>query len=216
MRVRKPQTPRDARGEKPASPPSSGRRSRVDGAGLRTFFAAIARRHPDRSGVLFLCIGTDRSSGDAYGPLVGTLLAEAGFPLVAGTLDCPFDADRLAGPGVAIPDGVTVVAVDACLGQPMSVGAYLTAEGPLRPAEAVRGAYGAFGHYSVAGVVNKTGPRPYAALQAASLGLVLRMARETAEAAAAAWPAAVRPAGLADNPQREQTDRTEDERKNTP
>ena len=56
-----------------------------------------------------LCVGTDRSTGDALGPITGTLLAETGSDVmdVWGTLDDPVHAVNLdawarsrPGPGV--------------------------------------------------------------------------------------------------------------------
>jgi hypothetical protein len=45
--------------------------------------------------VHFICIGTDRSSGDSLGPFVGTYLNEMGYKNVYGTLDEPVHAMNL-------------------------------------------------------------------------------------------------------------------------
>ncbi|XEC93598.1 spore protease YyaC [Paenibacillus tarimensis] len=160
---------------------------RTDGTGLAQFMAGIAARYPDKDEILFLCIGSDRSTGDAFGPLVGAKLAGQGWRYVIGTLNDPCDAKRLPQAIAGLPPDKTVIAVDACLGRPESVGAYLVADGPLVPAEALGANMPEVGNYSIAGVVNVFGPKPYAALQTTSLHAVMRMADTLAEAVFAAW-----------------------------
>ncbi|THF77508.1 spore protease YyaC [Cohnella fermenti] len=157
-----------------------------DQAALEAFFARIASLHgPDA--IRFLCIGTDRSTGDSLGPWVGTMLRERGFGRVHGTLEAPCDADRLPAEIASLTAGEPVVAIDACLGRPENVGRCLLAEGPLQPARSVGGSFPPVGAYSVAAVVNAVGPKPYWTLQTTSLYRVLTMAEEIANAAAAAW-----------------------------
>lgn len=151
-------------------------------ADFHELFAELAARYrPDE--LLFLCIGTDRSSGDAFGPLVGSRLKAAGFPHVVGTLEKPCDATNLERIISALPDGLTVVAFDACLGKPGSVGKLLAIRAALTPAGSMKGSFAPVGDYSIAAVVNIHGPKPYQALQTASLGLVLRLVEQTVEAA---------------------------------
>lgn len=149
---------------------------------FRELFAEIAARYrPDE--LLFLCIGTDRSSGDAFGPLVGSQLKKAGFPHVVGTLEEPCDATNLEKRVSALPKELNIVAVDACLGKPGSVGKILAARTALIPAGSMKGSFAPVGDYSLAAVVNIHGPKPYQALQTASLRLVLRLVEQTVEAA---------------------------------
>ena len=77
--------------------------------------------------IVFLCIGTDRSTGDSLGPLIGYKLKERGVKnaRVMGTLDHPVHAmnleacmDRLA---EKFPNAL-VVAVDASVGNVEHVG----------------------------------------------------------------------------------------------
>lgn len=62
---------------------------------LRQMIAEIMRRE-NRKGVLLFCIGTDRSTGDSLGPLIGHKLKRAGLKdrriTVVGTLDSPVHA----------------------------------------------------------------------------------------------------------------------------
>ncbi|MFC4103120.1 DUF1256 domain-containing protein [Paenibacillus xanthanilyticus] len=160
---------------------------RADLAGLRLFLNEIAARHPDPEGMAVVCIGTDRSTGDSYGPWVGTLLAERGWKNVIGTIAKPCDADRYESLTAALPPGRIVLAIDAGLGKPESVGVYLVADGPLHPARATGGQLAPVGDYSIGGIVGPFSAKPYWSLQRASLRQVIRMARDTAEAIQQAW-----------------------------
>lgn len=159
----------------------------ADASDLRRFFAAIAARHAITE-LTFLCIGTDRSTGDSLGPWVGTMLKDGGFPRVIGTLEQPCDADRLPEVIAGLAPGEPVVAIDACLGRPGNVGRFVVSEGPLQPAKSVGKAFAPVGAYSVAAIVNAYGPKPYWTLQTTSLYHVLRMARHIGDAIAAEWP----------------------------
>jgi len=159
---------------------------RVDAAGLRAFMGRVAlERALDE--LVFLCIGTDRSTGDSLGPWVGTLLEERGFSSVVGTLRNPCDALTLPKLVPALPADRQIVAIDACLGREESVGSYLVKRGPLLPARSMGGGIGAVGHYSVAGVVNANSLKPYWTLQSTSLYLVMEMAKAMADAIASPW-----------------------------
>ncbi|MHA6532967.1 spore protease YyaC [Paenibacillus sp. BAC0078] len=164
----------------------SRKRSKMDASGLVSFFREIAARHPLEQ-ITFLCIGTDRSTGDALGPLTGSRLVEHGFPHVSGTLPSPCDADNLALRIAEIPEGQFIIAVDACLGPPAALGAFLAAEGPLRPAQSVGLSLPAVGNYSIAAIVDLNGPRPYRTLQTTPLHRVMVMAGQIAAAAAAGF-----------------------------
>ncbi|WP_027085679.1 spore protease YyaC [Cohnella panacarvi] len=158
---------------------------RVDIAGVADFIKQICRTHPIEQ-LTFVCIGTDRSTGDSLGPLVGTMLEESGFRRVIGTLREPCDADRL--PQMAdrfareAEEGRTLVAIDACLGRPEGVGAYLVSSGPLVPAQSVGRTFPPIGAYSIAAIVNENGPKPYWTLQTTSLYRVIGMAKDIADA----------------------------------
>ncbi|ASA24165.1 spore protease YyaC [Paenibacillus donghaensis] len=163
-----------------------GKRAKMDAAELEGFFREIAVLHPPQE-ITFLCIGTDRSTGDALGPLTGTRLLQYGFPHVTGTLSCPCDADNLLACIAAIPVGQTIVAIDACLGPPVALGYYFTSHSALRPAQSVGGSFPAVGHYSLAAIVDINGPKPYRTLQTTPLGRVMMMAEAIAAAAAAGF-----------------------------
>lgn len=147
---------------------------------LASFFTYIAQAHSIEN-IVFLCIGTDCSTGDALGPLVGSRLEGLGFTVV-GTLNKPCDGYNYEQRVKAIPVDKIIIAIDACLGQDESVGSYLTAAGPLQPGQATRSSLTPSGHYSLAAIVNANGPRPYTILQMTPLSKVLQMTEQIVEA----------------------------------
>ncbi|WP_424767957.1 spore protease YyaC [Paenibacillus sp. sgz302251] len=154
---------------------------------LKPFLERIAGEHPDRSRVVFICIGSDRSTGDSFGPLIGSMLKERGWTNVIGTLEQPCDAHAVEHAALTLQEDAVVIAIDACLGKPKSIGAYITAEGPLQPGKAIGRRLPPIGSYSIAGVVNMNGPKAYWMLQTTSLYRVMQMAKEVSEAIDAAW-----------------------------
>ncbi|GIP35413.1 spore protease YyaC [Paenibacillus sp. J2TS4] len=166
-------------------------RKNIRGERLAEFLQAIGAQGLGEKELFFLCIGTDRSSGDAFGPLVGTLLREAGYRQVAGTLEQPCDADTLEHYLQQIPDDKIVIALDACLGrQSSSVGLFQVATGPLEPGKSMGCSLPSVGHFSIAAIVNRNEGQPYRVLQTTSLHLVLRMAHQLVEAVKEAFPLA--------------------------
>lgn len=127
-----------------------------------------------------VCIGTDRSTGDSLGPLIGTALQErmAGLS-VYGTLEEPVHAANLSEVLDVIANscpGKPVLAVDACLGKSENVGYISVKLGPLRPGTGVNKKLPPVGDLHVVGVVNVGGFMEYFVLQNTRLSLVMRMA----------------------------------------
>jgi len=131
--------------------------------------------------LVYLCIGTDRSTGDALGPLVGERLLDevGGVAEVFGTLRDPVHAsnlqDALARLRTRDPQPV-IVAVDACLGRLESVGTITVSPGPLSPGAGVNKSLPEVGAAFVTGTVNVGGFMEYFVLQNTRLHLVMRMA----------------------------------------
>jgi putative sporulation protein YyaC len=172
----------------------SGWRKTAGGSKLTELFRRIRTLGVTREQLVFLCIGTDRSSGDAFGPLTGTLLQEAGFAHVVGTLDRPCDGDTwgeriLELEALLAAPGSKLVAVDACLGTAASTGLFLMREGPLVPGASLRRGLPPVGDYSIGGIVCENRAHPYTALQTAPLGRVLPMARQVVQAVLEIFPA---------------------------
>ncbi|MBM7567359.1 DUF1256 domain-containing protein [Paenibacillus sacheonensis] len=155
--------------------------------GVEELLRHAAAAQPDRNRVAFLCIGTDCSTGDSFGPLVGTLLAQSGWNHIIGTLAHPCDADRYETLKAAIPDTFLTIAVDAALGMKGQDPSYIVSEGPLYPGHAIGKRLSPAGHYSIAGIVGPKSVKPYWTIQHASLQEVLGMARALANAVQAAW-----------------------------
>lgn len=130
--------------------------------------------------LIFLCIGSDRYTGDALGPLVGSYLREAGIANVYGTLDSPVHAGNLTETAAAIkrqyPQGI-VVAVDACLGKPQEIGNVEVWEGGVQAGIAVGNRLPLVGNIALIAVVNAGGQIGYLDLQSTPLAIVVKLSR---------------------------------------
>lgn len=138
--------------------------------------------------IMFLCIGTDRSTGDSLGPLIGTFLTEQGYTNVLGTLANPVHASNLH--SCLIPADKIVIGIDSALGKPEAVGTFHIRDYPLRPGEGVGKNLPEVGQYSVAGVVNVGGFMEYLVLQNTRLNLVINMAKVFVDAVKIKFPLA--------------------------
>lgn len=132
--------------------------------------------------IVIVCIGTDRSTGDALGPLVGSKLSgrlNAEFASVYGTLEAPVHAVNLKDTIQEIQNthiNPFVIAVDACLGQLSSVGLVTLGNGPLKPGAGVNKVLPEVGNIHLTGIVNVGGFMEYFVLQNTRLSVVMRMA----------------------------------------
>lgn len=132
--------------------------------------------------LVIVCVGTDRSTGDALGPLVGSRLIEHRCPnfKVYGTLDEPVHAMNL---DTAIDvvysrhSNPFVIGVDACLGQSTSVGHIQLGTGPVKPGAGVNKDLPPVGDIHITGVVNVGGFMEYFVLQNTRLHLVMNIAK---------------------------------------
>jgi len=155
---------------------------------LEQFLMSIKLEYPDLDQLAFICIGTDRSTGDAFGPLVGTMLSHIGFKHVYGTLDNPCDADYVERIIEKLNhSNKIVIAIDACLGNDASIGSFICTNQPLIPGAAVGRKLPPVGHYSIAAVVNKKGLKSYWQLQHTSLYYVYRMVYTLQKAFQTVW-----------------------------
>jgi putative sporulation protein YyaC len=156
----------------------------------------LAEQFPGARGFVVLCIGTDRSTGDCLGPLIGTELAGVGIPEVTvwGTLDHPVHASNLNQTLRQVDQfngDRPLIAIDACLGSLDSVGMIALGVGPLRPGAGVNKALPEVGNLYVTGVVNVGGFMEYFVLQNTRLNLVFKMARVIAAGLATGLTAAI-------------------------
>jgi putative sporulation protein YyaC len=132
--------------------------------------------------IVLVCVGTDRSTGDAFGPIVGSRLQSCtnlANVSIYGTLDEPVHAvnlsDVLERIGERHTEDPLIVAIDACLGKFEHVGHIIVEQGPLRPGAGVKKSLPEFGAYTLTGVVNVSGFMEYFVLQNTRLGIVMRM-----------------------------------------
>jgi putative sporulation protein YyaC len=131
--------------------------------------------------IIFVCIGTDRSTGDSLGPLIGSRMKKYNFADVPifGTLDQPVHAINLQETLESIEAEYAnpfVVGIDACLGQASSVGCIKVGNGPLKPGAGVRKELPSVGDIHITGIVNVGGFMEYFVLQNTRLSLVMNMA----------------------------------------
>lgn len=131
--------------------------------------------------IVMVCVGTDRSTGDALGPIVGTKLARYRSPHfdLYGTLEHPVHAMNLEETLLEIDRRTSrpfIVGIDACLGQAASVGCIQVGEGPVKPGAGVNKELPPVGDIHMTGIVNVGGFMEYFVLQNTRLHLVMRMA----------------------------------------
>lgn len=132
--------------------------------------------------LLILCIGSDRSTGDSLGPLVGNILQE--FPLqnttVLGTLSQPVHALNLPETRNLLTEqykSAAVLAIDACLGQKNKVGCLEIGKGGIYPGAAVKKSIPPIGDLFITGIVNVGGFMEALVLQNTRLGIVFPLAQ---------------------------------------
>ncbi len=169
------------------SKPRNKRKIHIDEIQASTLFARdLAARiinefgEPDNT-IVLLCVGTDRSTGDSLGPLVGSKLSQLDQNLfrIYGTLDEPVHASNLKEKLKHINqthNNPFIIAVDACLGELENVGSISIENGALRPGAGVNKMLPAVGDINIAGVVNVSGFMEYIVLQNTRLNLVMKMA----------------------------------------
>ena len=146
----------------------------------------------DHEQLIFCCIGTDRSTGDALGPLVGNqLIQDYAFPFtVLGTLETPVHALNLLETQAELESRSPypfIVAIDACLGEEDSIGSIIIRDGALYPGKAVKKDLPPIGDLSIKGVVNVGGFMEAMVLQNTRLHVTHSMSITIARALTLSW-----------------------------
>ena len=115
----------------------------------------IQRHKKDWSEIVFLCIGSDRVTGDCLGPYVGYRLSQYQIPgiFVYGTLNQP-----------------------ASLGEKRHLGYVSIGNGSLYPGAAVQKDLPPVGDIYITGIVNIAGILEYLTLQTTRLSTVITLA----------------------------------------
>lgn len=147
----------------------------------RSVHSLLLTFNPDHAReIVFVCVGTDRATGDCLGPLVGTRLKSFSRSInIYGTLQEPAHATNM----MQVLDTLRqnyhhplIIAVDACLGSYERVGFINVKKGSLKPGTALNKTLPEIGDFYVSGVVNVGGFLEHMVLQNTRLYLVYQMA----------------------------------------
>jgi putative sporulation protein YyaC len=146
----------------------------------------------DHEALVFCCIGTDRSTGDALGPMIGSQLKQTfSFPFqVFGTLQQPLHALNIVERQQQLQNDEQnpfIVAIDACLGDVNAIGSILIQQGPLYPGKAVKKQLPPIGDLSVKGIVNVAGFMETSVLQNTRLHVTYSMSDIIVRGLMLAW-----------------------------
>ena len=139
--------------------------------------------------VVIICIGTDRSTGDSLGPIVGYKLSKtlqsggrtmkkSGIT-VYGTLACPVHATNLENVLSDIHfrhSDPFCIAIDASLGTQGHIGYVTVGTGPLKPGLGVNKQLPDVGDLHITGIVNLSGTNDPMLLQTTRLNIVMELA----------------------------------------
>lgn len=147
----------------------------------KTLQEMIQKNSSKKRQIVFLCIGSDRATGDCLGPIVGYKLSKLQQHniILYGTLDQPVHAKNLDETIKHIYKhhrNALVVAVDASLGRTGHIGYITLGEGPLLPGAGVDKALPPVGDIFITGIVNFSGMLDHMLLQTTRLNVVMVLA----------------------------------------
>jgi putative sporulation protein YyaC len=131
--------------------------------------------------IVFICIGTDRSTGDSLGPLIGYKIGNLKYQnvYIHGSLDRPVHAKNLDDVIEKIYRSYNtpfVIAIDACLGSSDYIGFLSIGEGSIKPGAGVNKNLREVGDAYITGIVNIKGLMDFMILQNTRLSIVMKMA----------------------------------------
>jgi putative sporulation protein YyaC len=143
------------------------------------FVHMLRQNDCEKRNLIFLCIGTDRATGDCLGPLVGSYLQGTISGSVYGTLADPVHALNIRQTIHRISQSYPkplIVAVDAALGIPNHVGYVTLSNAPIAPGKGVNKKLPVIGDISITGIVNISGSNSHNLLQSTRLNTVMLQA----------------------------------------
>lgn len=131
--------------------------------------------------LIFLCIGTDRSTGDSLAPLIGYKLQNLKYKnvYVYGCLEDTVNAQNIENIVTEIHNKFNnpfIVAIDACLGQMDHVGYMTVSDKPIKPGSGVGKNIAPVGNISITAIVNFGGFMDFLILQNTRLNIVMKLA----------------------------------------
>lgn len=147
----------------------------------KQLFQFISEERNLEQPLVFLCIGSDRATGDSLGPLVGYKLKQRHYGSfhVYGTLEEPVHAKNLETVVEKINQehrAPYIVAIDASLGKSTHIGFYTLGKGALKPGAGVGKELPNVGNLFVTGIVNLSGLFEHTLLQTTRLQVVMSLA----------------------------------------
>lgn len=131
--------------------------------------------------IIFLCIGSDRSTGDSLGPLIGYKLKSSSKNNIHifGSLDTPIHSKNIEEIIKKIHTTYSnpfIIAIDSCLGNIHNIGKVFISDEPLQPGLALNKSLPSVGNMSIKGVVNISGTIDFIVLQNTRLYTVMTLA----------------------------------------
>lgn len=144
------------------------------------------------SDYIFLCIGSDKITGDAFGPIVGDKLQKLFKNYyhnieVIGSLEEPISATNVEKTLVQIQSkyqNPCIIAIDSALSSKEQIGKIIVTQGAIPLGAGINKQIKNVGNISIRGVVAKDYKFPkynFSQLQNTSLGLVMKLANTTAD-----------------------------------
>ena len=138
----------------------------------------------DNKSIIFICIGTDRCTGDSLGPLVGYKIKKTIKNLpkniyIYGSLETPVHSKNIldiVNKVYATFNNPYIVAIDSCLGKISNIGHIFINNTPLYPGLALNKNLPPIGDLSITGIVNLSGKYEFLVLQNTRLYTVMNLA----------------------------------------
>ena len=135
----------------------------------------------DNRPVIFLCIGTDRSTGDSLGPLIGyKIKGLSGNKIyIYGSLESPVHAKNLQEIITKIYKTFKnpfLIAIDSSLGSVHNIGKVIIEDTPLVPGSALKKNLPSIGDICIKGIVNISTNFDFMILQNTRLYTVMELA----------------------------------------
>ena len=150
---------------------------------LGSYLTTLLQERSDKNHLppVFLCIGSDRVTGDSLGPIIGSRLSSLlpEYFSIYGTLERPVHALNLSDTLHSIyknhPDRL-LIAVDASLGTQKLQGYVTVAHGSLSPGAGVNKTLESAGDISITGIVNINNRFSHLMLQTTRISIVMMLA----------------------------------------
>ena len=131
--------------------------------------------------IIFLCIGTDRATGDSFGPLVGYKiknLSRKNF-YIYGSLEKPIHAENIKDILSRINTNFKnpyIIAIDASLGDFQDIGKIFISHKPIFPGLSLHKDIPSIGDLSITGIINISGSLDFIIIQNTRLFTVMTLA----------------------------------------